>query len=98
MSDTKPTLTRVANTSVVLVRDGKRVEVKAKQPFKYTKAEIDEIEAAAEGTLREPTDETLRDATDDTGGDDGDTGGDAPAKPKTVAPKAKTSKTDDEGL
>lgn len=96
MSDTKATLTRVANTSVVLVREGKRVEVKAKQPFKYTKAEIDEIEAAAEGTLREPTDETLRDA-DDTGTDDGDTGGDAPAKPKTVAPKSK-SKTDDEGL
>lgn len=58
---------RIANQTIVLQRDGKRIVVKPKEKYDFTAKELEEIKGINKNAVRQPINETV-DASDINGG------------------------------
>lgn len=80
-------------TSVVVIRDGKRVTINAGGGEKFTDAEVRAVRRAVPGALRAPVNESRVSPLDEDEIDESQDATDGDEKPATKPAKAKAAKT-----
>lgn len=91
---------RVANASIVVMRDGKRVNVPGGAPYNFTEKEIEDVNNMQPGTFRKPimelTTASLIEASQEEVDEVETTRNNAAPKPPKAKAKAKAKATDDD--